>query len=249
MSPMKLYLFGAAALFAVGTANAQVTLSGAGGVVIQSPTTGQTITGFGNDGKVTLPQLGGAGFVRADAQGVLSVDAAGPVGPAGPQGQQGPQGPQGLQGPKGDPGNSGAAGPQGDPGPQGPQGPQGAIGPAGPAGPAGTVAGVAFLRHGCFKVTDPLSNTLAPATLVSGSGYTVTSAYGGGQTRTYFIFFEQAPAGRDFTVLLDIRTSTGRSLAATFDTQTTGINLLVTVDVGNTINAGEDLSFCFSALR
>lgn len=246
MSTLKLYLIGATALMAMGAATAQVTLSGAGGVVIQSPTTGQTITGFGNDGKVTLPQLGSAGFVRADAQGVLSVDTTGPVGPAGPQGPKGDTGDSGAQGVQGPQGATGPAGPTGPTGPQGDTGPQG---PQGPAGPAGSVAGVAYLRHGCFKVADPLSNTLAPATLVSGSGYTVNQAYGGGQTRTYFIFFDQPPAGRDFTVLLDIRTSTGRSLAATFDTQTPSIELLVTVDVSNTINAGEDLSFCFSALR
>ena len=233
----------ASTILVASTAFAQVTLSGAGGVVIQSSTSGQTISAFDNDGKVRLPQLAGAGFVRADAQGVLSVDAAGPVGPAGPPGPQGP---------KGDPGSTGATGAQGSPGPQGPtgpEGPQGATGATGPAGPAGTVAGVSFLRHGCFKVQDPLSNTLAPATILSGTGYTVNPAYGGGQTRTYFIFFDQSPGGTNLTALLDIRTSTGRSLAATYSTTSSFIDLLVTVDVGSTINAGEDLSFCFSAMR
>jgi hypothetical protein len=111
------------------------------------------------------------------------------------------------------------------------------------------VAGVSFLRHGCFKVQDPLSNTLAPATILSGTGYTVNPAYGGGQTRTYFIFFDQSPGGTNLTALLDIRTSTGRSLAATYSTTSSFIDLLVTVDVGSTINAGEDLSFCFSVMR
>lgn len=87
----------ASTMLVASTAFAQVTLSGAGGVVIQSSTSGQTISAFDNDGKVRLPQLAGAGFVRADAQGALSVDAAGPVGPAGPQG------------PKGDPGKIGRA--------------------------------------------------------------------------------------------------------------------------------------------
>jgi hypothetical protein len=247
MPNMKPHLLCAAAWMAAGAASAQVALSGAGGVVIQTPGTGQTISRFGNDGKVTLPQLGGAGFVRADAQGVLSVDATGPVGPAGPQGPKGDAGSNGATGPQGP---TGPAGPQGDAGPQGPAGPAGSAGPTGPTGPAGTVAGVSFLRHGCFKVQDPLSNTLAPATIASGTGYTVNPAYGGGQTRTYFIFFTEPAAGKDLTVLLDIRAgSTGRGMAATSTTTTPHIDVLITVDVSNNINAGEELRVCFSALR
>ncbi|WP_233244408.1 MULTISPECIES: hypothetical protein [unclassified Acidovorax] len=104
------------------------------------------------------------------------------------------------------------------------------------------------MRHGCFSVADPLSNTLAPATLISGNGYSVNPAYGGGQTRSYLIFFDQPPGGLDSTVLLDIRSSSGRNMAATV-TRGTVIDLQVTVDVGTNINSGENLSVCFSLLR
>lgn len=97
-------------------------------------------------------------------------------------------------------------------------------------------------------MTDPLSNTLAPATRTSGNGYTVTSAYGGGPTRSYFIMFDQPPGGLDSTVLLDIRSSPGRNMAATV-TRGNPIDLLVTVDVGSNIASGENLSACFSLFR
>ena len=114
-------------------AHAQVTLSGADGVLIQTPA-GQAVTRFGNDGTVAIPALGTAGFVRSDAQGVLSVDPTGPVGPAGATGAQGPAG---LQGAKGDTGAVGAQGPKGDTGDAGPQGLQGPSGAAGLAGAVG----------------------------------------------------------------------------------------------------------------
>lgn len=173
------------------------------------------------------------------------VGATGSAGSAGPAGATGSTGATGATGPTGPAGATGPAGPVGPAGPSGPAGPTGATGPA---GPQGAVAGVSVMRHGCFSVTDPLSNTLAPATRISGNGYTVTSAYGGGQTRSYFIFFDQPPGGLDSTVLLDIRSSPGRSMAATVKRDNI-IDLLVTVDVASNIASGENLSVCFSLFR
>lgn len=115
-------------------------------------------------------------------------------------------------------------------------------------GPQGAVAGVSVMRHGCFTVADPLSNIVAPATLISGSDYTVTSAYGGGQTRSYFIMFDQPPGGLNSTVMLDIRSGPGRSMTANV-TRDYMIDLLVTVDVASNISAGENLSVCFLLFR
>ncbi len=183
--------------------------------------------------------------------------ATGPTGSAGPAGATGPAGapgPTGATGPAGAAGVAGATGPAGPAGATGPAGPAGPIGPTGPtgatgpAGPQGAVAGVSVMRHGCFSVADPLSNVVAPATLISGSGYTVTSAYGGGQTRSYFIMFDQPPGGLNSTVLLDIRSGPGRSMTANV-TRDYVIDLLVTVDVASNISAGENLSVCFSLFR
>ncbi len=108
MHPFLVFISLAAALLG-SAAHAQVTLSGAGGVVVQAPS-GQAVTRFGNDGTVAIPALGAAGFVRADAQGVLSADPNGPVGPQGPRGRQEPrarrarkarQGRKGLREPRG----------------------------------------------------------------------------------------------------------------------------------------------------
>lgn len=217
-------------------------------------------------GSVRLPGLPSA---PATATNVVCHDAAGTLGrcdplaavgakgdkgdpgDAGPPGPTGPQGATGPAGPKGDAGATGAQGPAGLQGPAGPAGPQGPAGPkgdTGPAGPQGAVAGVATMRHGCFTVQDPLANTLAPATLVSGNGYTVNSAYGGGTSRTYFIFFDTPPGGLDSTVLLDVRSSAGRSLAATV-TRGNPIHLLVVVEVRDTIAPGENLNLCFALFR
>jgi hypothetical protein len=67
---------------------------------------------FGNDGAVALPALGGtSGFVRADAQGLLSIDPTGPQGPQGIQGSQGETGAAGARGDKGDKGDTCNTGP------------------------------------------------------------------------------------------------------------------------------------------
>ncbi|MET4576476.1 hypothetical protein [Ottowia thiooxydans] len=114
------------------TAHAQVSLSGANGVAIKTPG-GSVITGFSNDGSVTVPALGPTGgYVIADPAGKLSVGA----GPTGPAGAAGPAGPTGAVGPTGSTGEAGAIGPTG------PMGPTGATGNVGPTGPAAVSSGV-----------------------------------------------------------------------------------------------------------
>ena len=135
MHPFLVFISLAAALLG-SAAHAQVTLSGAGGVVVQAPS-GQAVTRFGNDGTVAIPALGAAGFVRADAQGVLSADPNGPVGPQGPAGAPGAQGAAGAQGPAGPQGLAGATGPTGPAGATGPQGARGETGATGSQGPKG----------------------------------------------------------------------------------------------------------------
>lgn len=198
----------------------------------------------------------------AGAQGAAGpAGATGPQGPAGSTGPAGPAGADGLQGPagpKGDTGATGAQGPQGDPGPQGSQGPagpagpkgdMGATGPQGPAGPQGAVAGVEDVRHGCFNGTYSTSEPLHPVTFISGSGYTVAPALHPSDTkkRVYFIFFTYPPGGRDTTVLLDVRSSSGHSLPVTVE-RPNWVDLLLQVDV-NSLQDLETFSVCFMLMR
>ena len=83
---------------------------------------------------------------------------------------------------------------------QGPTGPQGATGPIGPGGGAG-VLGLTEARHGCFK---------ADRTIVSGTGYTVAQNAG-----NYTITFSPALGAGNYTLMVDVRTNTGRALAVT----------------------------------
>ena len=176
--------------------------------------------------------------------------APGPAGPQGPAGAQGAPGAQGLAGPTGPTGPTGPAGPKGDAGDTGAQGPAGPKGDTGPAGPQGTVAGVAFVRHGCFVVSGPASNPLAAPSTINGHGYSVNPALDPGDStkRVYFILFDAPPGGLDSTVLLDVRSSTGRSLAATVQ-RGSPIDLLLKVDLGASFPEAEDLSVCFTLMR
>ncbi|MET4576478.1 hypothetical protein [Ottowia thiooxydans] len=119
--------------------HAQVSLSGANGVAIKTPA-GSVITGFSNDGSVTIPALGSSGgYVFTDPTGKLAV-GAGPTGPAGATGATGPTGADGVTGPTGAAGvtgPTGAAGVTGPTGAAGVTGPTGAAGVTGPAGAAG----------------------------------------------------------------------------------------------------------------
>ncbi|WP_233167722.1 collagen-like protein [Xylophilus sp. ASV27] len=206
-------------------------------------------------------------LVRCDPQAIVGAKGdkgdTGAPGPAGPQGATGPAGPKGDAGAVGAPGSAGAnglqgppgvagpAGPQGDPGPQGPTGPKGdtgAKGDTGPAGPQGTVAGVANVRHGCFSLQDPAADYTTLATIVSGAAYRVINAADRNTgALAYFILFDSPPSGiLNSTVLLDVRSSTGRSLAATFE-RGSPINLLIVLKEAPV--AGENLNICFILMR
>lgn len=119
------------------SAHAQVTISGTNGVAIKSSPGNATITGFANDGTVTIPKLAApnGGYVKSDANGVLTVDTG--VGPKGDQGDIGPQGPQGPQGIQGIPGIAGTPGQNGTDGINGTNGSNGANGTNGEKGDAG----------------------------------------------------------------------------------------------------------------
>lgn len=173
--------------------------------------------------------------------------AAGSVGPAGPQG---PIGATGLAGPIGPAGNAGSnallkistevagancatggvkvdAGNDSNAnatldaaevvttryvcnGVQGIQGVQGATGPMGPAGPAGSGGGTTGLTtvvHGCFD---------GSLTSVNGTGYTVSR-----NGSNYTIGFTNAFNSTSYSLLVDARTSTGRSRAITSTGKTT----------------------------
>ncbi|MBH1966096.1 MAG: collagen-like protein [Comamonadaceae bacterium] len=120
-------------------AHAQVSLSGANGVAIKTPG-GSVITGFANDGSVTIPALGSSGgYVFTDPAGKLAV-GAGPTGPAGVTGATGATGATGVPGVTGATGATGAAGvtgPTGATGVQGVTGPSGLTGMTGVTGPTG----------------------------------------------------------------------------------------------------------------
>jgi len=119
------------------SAHAQVTISGTNGVAIKSSPGNATITGFANDGTVTIPKLAApnGGYVKSDANGVLTVDTG--VGPKGDKGDIGPQGPQGPQGIQGIPGIAGTPGQNGTDGINGTNGTNGANGTNGEKGDAG----------------------------------------------------------------------------------------------------------------
>ena len=111
---------------------------------------------------------------------ICCVGPIGPLGPYGPSGVSGPSGPSGgPPGPLGPSGESGPSGPLGLTGPSGPIGLTGPIGPSGgptgPSGPQGNnnitlppVVGCLGLNFGEILLTR------VAATLVQGSGYTVT---------------------------------------------------------------------------
>lgn len=154
---------------------------------------------------------------------------AGPTGPAGPAGAIGAAGPSGPAGPKGlTPRMAFQAEPAGANcatggvrvsqgmdandngvldagevttttyvcnGALGPQGPKGDTGPSG----SGGVTGMTEVRHGCFQ---------ANTTPISGAGYAVGLSGG-----VYTVTFNPALGAGNYTLLLDGRTSTGRSLA------------------------------------
>jgi hypothetical protein len=176
----------------------------------------------------------GAAGPRGDAGATGATGARGPAGAAGADGLQGPAGPTGATGPRGDKGDKGDTG---------------STGPQGPAGPQGSVAGVAYMRHGCFRVTYLTSDPLRPVSRIGGNGYTVNPATdpGDNQKRVYFILFDAPPGGLDSTVLLDVRAASGRGLPTSVQ-RGNPIHLLLKVDVSS-VQEGEEYDICFTLMR
>ncbi|MBH1966095.1 MAG: collagen-like protein [Comamonadaceae bacterium] len=140
-------------------AHAQVSLSGANGVAIKTPG-GSVVTGFSNDGSVTIPALASSGgYVYTDSTGKLAV-GAGPTGPAGVTGATGATGATGEAGATGATGATGVAGvtgPTGATGTAGVTGPTGAQGVQGPTGTAGMTGSTG--ATGAIGVTGPTGAT------------------------------------------------------------------------------------------
>ncbi len=187
------------------------------------------------NGSLDVGEINATSYVCNGAQGTAgtagAVGAAGATGPAGAAGSIGPIGPTGA---------AGATGPAGAIGPMGPQGLTGATGPAGTG-----VTGLTEVRHGCFSDTTP-SATTAP-TVLSGAGYSVTKPSAG----SYAVTLTPAMAGADYTVLLDSRASTGRSVALTAAAKTAGSITLargwLAADAGGEL--ANPLHLCFMLAR
>lgn len=218
---LALYLCAAAP---AGAADMTFTPAPGSGVVIHSVPSAPALQVLPSGG-VRLP---GLPATPATATSTVCHNAACTLSRCGPQTGVGQKGDKGEKGEKGDPGAAGAPG---------------------PAGPQGAVAGVEDVRHGCFNGTYSTSEPLHPVTFISGSGYTVAPALHPSDTkkRVYFIFFTYPPGGRDTTVLLDVRSSSGHSLPVTVE-RPNWVDLLLQVDV-NSLQELETFSVCFMLMR
>ena len=172
---------------------------------------------------------------QGDPGPVGQVGPVGPVGPMGPagamgsQGVPGPVGAQGPVGPQGVAGPTGAAGPTGLTGATGSQGPAGATGATGPAGSG--INGLTEARHGCFN---------GAGTVLRGTGFTVAVS-----ANVYTVTYGSAMGNATYTVMMDARTNSGRSLAMGTTSSTTSAVFTV-----GWLEATESVaSICFMAAR
>lgn len=108
----------------------------------------------------------------------------------------------------------------------------GATGATGPQGPAGVgISGLVEARHGCFN---------AAGSVVAGTGFTV-----GVVGKVYTVSFTNAMGVANYTLVMDARASTGRSLA--MGASTAASNAVLTV--GWTEATETVSSICFMAAR
>lgn len=243
------------------------TPAAGGGVVIHSAPGAPALQVLPS-GEVRLPGLPAApamaaGAVCHDTAGTLgrcdplaAVGAKGDKGDKGDPGEPGAPGAKGDKGDKGDPGapgapgSQGAKGDQGDRGDKGDKGDRGDKGEQGDPGPPGAAAAVPVMRHGCFTVAMPAMDRMQPAVITSGQNYVVSAALHptDAAKRVYFVLFDTPPGGLDSTVLLDVRSSSGRALDATVERHYV-LDLILQVNLGATFPSEEGLSVCFTLVR
>jgi hypothetical protein len=106
------------------------------------------------------------------------------------------------------------------------------------------------MRHGCFTVAMPAMDRMQPAVITSGQNYVVSAALHptDAAKRVYFVIFDTPPGGLDSTVLLDVRSSSGRALDATVERHYV-LDLILQVNLGATFPSEEGLSVCFTLVR
>lgn len=219
-------------IFSTGALAADISMTTppGGGFVVKG-SGGQERLRVQGSGEVMLPGLpdtaASSNLTCHDSAGQLTIcspGVGGAAGPQGPVGATGPQGPVGPQGPKGD---------EGQPGPKGDTGAIGSVGPTGPMGPAGSgVSGLSAVRHGCFD---------ANPTVLSGLQFNV-----GKSDNQFALQFQPPLQSAAYTLLLDGRSSTGRSVALTAAQRTAaGVNVN-----GGWLEATETLAYiCFVAVQ
>ena len=151
---------------------------------------------------------------------------AGLKGDRGDTGLKGDKGDKGDVGLKGDKGDTGLKGDKGDAGVKGDKGDTGLVGPAGSG-----INGMTEARHGCFNAT---------GTVLAGTGFTV-----GVVGKVYTVTYGTAMGVANYTLVMDARASTGRSLAMGATTTTSNAVLMV----GWTEATETVSSICFMAAR
>lgn len=219
------------------------TPAAGGGVVIHSAPGAPALQVLPS-GEVRLPGLPAA---PAMAAGAVCHDTAGTLGRCDPLAAVGAKGDKGDPG---EPGAPGAKGDKGDKGDQGDRGDKGDKGEQGDPGPPGAAAAVPVMRHGCFTVAMPAMDRMQPAVITSGQNYVVSAALHptDAAKRVYFVLFDTPPGGLDSTVLLDVRSSSGRALDATVERHYV-LDLILQVNLGATFPSEEGLSVCFTLVR
>jgi hypothetical protein len=222
------------------------TPAAGGGVVVHSAPGAPALQVLPS-GEVRLPGLPAA---PAMATGAVCHDAAGTLGRCDPLAAAGAKGDKGDPGAPGAPGSQGAKGDQGDRGDKGDKGDRGDKGEQGDPGPPGAAAAMPGMRPGCFTVAMPAMDRMQPAVITSGQNYVVSAALHptDAAKRVYFVIFDTPPGGLDSTVLLDVRSSSGRALDATVERHYV-LDLILQVNLGATFPSEEGLSVCFTLVR
>lgn len=222
------------------------TPAAGGGVVVHSAPGAPALQVLPS-GEVRLPGLPAA---PAMAAGVVCHDTAGTLGRCDPLAAVGAKGDKGDPGEPGAPGAKGDKGDKGDQGDRGDKGDKGDKGEQGDPGPPGAAAAVPVMRHGCFTVAMPAMDRMQPAVITSGQNYVVSAALHptDAAKRVYFVIFDTPPGGLDSTVLLDVRSSSGRALDATVERHYV-LDLILQVNLGATFPSEEGLSVCFTLVR